>query len=69
MKKLLATLLLGMALAVAALPAAAQESGNTVTMTANANGAAVSLALPKETAQGVKALRLSFAFKRLKFWR
>lgn len=61
MKKLLATLLLGMALTVAALPAAAQESGNTVTMTANANGAAVSLALPKETAQGVKALRLSFA--------
>ena len=30
MKKLLATLLLGMALTVAALPAAAQESGNTV---------------------------------------
>ena len=37
MKKLLATLLLGMALTVAALPAAAQESGNTVTMTANAS--------------------------------
>lgn len=61
MKKYLATLLMGLVLTVAALPAAAQESGNTVTMTANADGAAVSLALPKETAQGVKALRLSFA--------
>lgn len=60
MKKLLATLLFGAALALAALPASAQSTDSTVTMTANAQGAAVSLALPKETAQGVRALRLSF---------
>lgn len=61
MKKLLATLLLGMALTVAALPAAAQDTGSAVTMTAEAQGAAVSLELPRDTAQGVKAMRLSFA--------
>lgn len=60
MKKLLATLLFGAALALAALPASAQGTDSAVTMTANAQGAAVSLALPKETAQGVRALRLSF---------
>lgn len=61
MKKLLATLLLGMALTVAALPASAQDTGSAVTMTAEAQGAAVSLELPRDTAQGVKAMRLSFA--------
>ena len=60
MKKLLATLLLGAALAVAALPVSAQGSDGTVTLTADGNAAAVSLALPQEAAQGVTALRLSF---------
>lgn len=61
MKKLLATLLFGAALALAALPVWAQGTDSAVTMTANAQGAAVSLALPAQTAQGVRALRLSFA--------
>lgn len=61
MKKYLATLLLGMALTVAALPAAAETSGGAVTMTATAQGASVRLELPAETVQGVKAMRLSFA--------
>lgn len=60
MKKLLATLLLGAALAMAALPVSAQGSDGTVTLTADGNAAAVSLALPQEAAQGVTALRLSF---------
>lgn len=60
MKKLLATLLLGAALAVAALPVSAQGTDGTVTLTADGNAAAVSLALPQEAAQGVTALRLSF---------
>lgn len=60
MKKLLATLLLGAALAVASLPVSAQETNGTVTLTADGNAAAVSLALPQEAAQGVQALRLSF---------
>lgn len=60
MKKLLATLLLGTALAVAALPVSAQGTDGTVTLTADGNAAAVSLALPQEAAQGVTALRLSF---------
>ena len=60
MKKLLATLLLGAALAVAALPVSAQGTDGTVTLTADGNAAAVSLALPQEAAQGVAALRLSF---------
>lgn len=60
MKKLLATLLLGAALAVAALPVSAQGTDGTVTLTADGNAAAVSLELPQEAAQGVTALRLSF---------
>lgn len=60
MKKLLATLLLGAALAMAALPVLAQGTDGTVTLTADGNAAAVSLALPQEAAQGVTALRLSF---------
>ena len=60
MKKFLATLLLGAALAVAALPVSAQGTDGTVTLTADGNAAAVSLALPQEAAQGVTALRLSF---------
>ena len=60
MKKLLATLLLGAALVVAALPVSAQGTDGTVTLTADGNAAAVSLALPQEAAQGVTALRLSF---------
>lgn len=60
MKKLLATLLLGTALAVAALPVSAQGTDGTVTLTADGNAAAVSLALTQEAAQGVTALRLSF---------
>lgn len=61
MKKILATLLLGLALIVAALPAAAETSGSAVTMTATAQGASVKLELPAESVQGVKAMRLSFA--------
>lgn len=61
MKKLLATLLLGLVLTVAALPAAAEDTGSAVTMTANAQGASVRLTLPADTVRGVKALRLSFA--------
>lgn len=60
MKKVLATLLLGAALAMAALPVSAQGTDGTVTLTADGNAAAVSLALPQEAAQGVTALRLSF---------
>lgn len=60
MKKLLATLLLGAALAMAALPVSAQGTDGTVTLTADGNAAAVSLELPQEAAQGVTALRLSF---------
>lgn len=63
MKKLLATLLLGAALAVAALPVAAQGADTMVTVTANGSAAAVSLNLPKDTAQGVKAFQLSFEVK------
>lgn len=61
MKKYLATLLLGLSLTVAALPAAAETSGSAVTMTATAQGASVKLELPAESVQGVKAMRLSFA--------
>lgn len=60
MKKILAALLLGAALAVAALPVSAQGVDSTVTMTAKGDTAAVRLDLPESTAQGVKALRLSF---------
>lgn len=60
MKKLLATLLLGAALAAAALPVSAREADNTVTVTATGNTAAVSLNLPENTVQGVKAFQLSF---------
>lgn len=60
MKKYLATLLLGLSLTVAALPAAAETSGSAVTMTATAQGASVKLELPAESVQGVKAMRLSF---------
>lgn len=63
MKKLLGTLLLGAALAVAALPVAAQGADTMVTVTANGSAAAVSLNLPKDTAQGVKAFQLSFEVK------
>lgn len=61
MKKFLATLLLGLALTVAALPAAAETSGSPVTLTATDGGASVHLDLPADTVQGVKALRLRFA--------
>lgn len=61
MKKILATLLLGLALTVAALPAAAETSGSPVTLTATDGGASVRLDLPADTVQGVKALRLRFA--------
>ena len=61
MKKFLATLLLGLALTVAALPAAAETSGSPVTLTATDRGASVHLDLPADTVQGVKALRLRFA--------
>lgn len=60
MKKILAALLLGAALAVAALPVSAQGVDSTVTMTAKGDTAAVRLDLPESSAQGVKALRLSF---------
>lgn len=60
MKKFLATLLLGLALTVAALPAAAETSGSPVTLTATDGGASVRLDLPADTVQGVKALRLRF---------
>lgn len=60
MKKLLATLLLGAALAAAALPVSAREADSTVTVTATGNAAAVSLNLPENTVQGVKAFQLSF---------
>ena len=61
MKKFLATLLLGLALTVAALLAAAETSGSPVTLTATDGGASVHLDLPADTVQGVKALRLRFA--------
>ena len=61
MKKFLATLLLGLALTVAALPAAAETSGSPVTLTATDGGASVRLDLPADTVQGIKALRLRFA--------
>ena len=61
MKKILATLLLGLALTVAALAAAAETSGSPVTLTATDGGASVRLDLPADTVQGVKALRLRFA--------
>lgn len=60
MKKILAALLLGAALAVAALPVSAQGVDSTVTMTAKGDTAAVRLDLPESSAQGVKALRISF---------
>lgn len=61
MKKILATMLLGLALGVAALPVSAQGVDGAVTMTAQNDGAAVSLSLPQEEARGITALRLSFA--------
>ena len=64
MKKFLATLLLGLALTVAALPAAAETSGSPVTLTATDGGASVRLDLPADTVQGVKALRLRIAVGR-----
>ena len=60
MKKILAALLLGAALAMTALPVSAQGVDSTVTMTANGDTAAVKLNLPENSAQGVKALSLSF---------
>lgn len=60
MKKWLATLLLGAALTLTALPVAAQGTDGTVTMNADGSQASVSLTLPQETAQDVTALRLSF---------
>lgn len=60
MKKILATLLLGTALAVAALPVSAAGVDNAVTLTANGNTAAVHLSLPENEAQGVTAMQLSF---------
>lgn len=60
MKKILATLLLGTALAVAALPVSAEGVDNAVTLTASGSTAAVHLDLPENEAKGVTALRLSF---------
>lgn len=60
MKKLLATLFLGVVLGVAALPASALGTAGEVTLTAKADGAAVSLSVPQEEGQGVTALSLSF---------
>lgn len=60
MKKWLATLLLGVALTLTALPVAAQGTDGTVTMHADGSQASVSLTLPQEVAQDVTALRLSF---------
>lgn len=60
MKKRLATLLLGAALTLTALPVAAQGTDGTVTMNADGSQASVSLTLPQEAAKDVTALRLSF---------
>ena len=60
MKKWLATLLLGAALTLTALPVAAQGTDGMVTMNADGSQASVSLTLPQEAAQDVTALRLSF---------
>lgn len=60
MKKILATLLLGTALAVAALPVSAAGTDNAVTLTANGSTAAVHLNLPENEAKGVTAMQLSF---------
>lgn len=60
MKKLLATLLLGTALTVAALPASAAGTDGTVTMQADGDRVAVSLAVPEGADQSATALRLSF---------
>lgn len=60
MKKILATLLLGTALAVAALPVSAAGADNAVTLTANGSTAAVHLKLPENEAKGVTAMQLSF---------
>ena len=60
MKKWLATLLLGAALTLTALPVAAQGTDGTVTMNADGSQASVSLTLPQEAAKDVTALRLSF---------
>lgn len=60
MKKILATLLLGAILAVTALPVLAADADNAVTLTASGNTAAVHLTLPKEEAQGITAMQLSF---------
>lgn len=60
MKKWLATLLLGAALTLTALPVAAQGTDSTVTMNADGSHASVSLTLPQEAAWDVTALRLSF---------
>lgn len=60
MKKILATLLLGTALAVAALPVSAAGADNAVTLTANGSTAAVHLNLPENEAKGVTAMQLSF---------
>ena len=64
MKKWLATLLLGAALTLTALPVAAQGTDGTVTMNADGSQASVSLTLPQEAAQDVTALRLSFQVDR-----
>lgn len=60
MKQLLATLLLGTALTVAALPASAAGTDGTVTMQADGDRVAVSLAVPEGADQSATALRLSF---------
>lgn len=60
MKKLLATLLLGAALTVGALPAAAAGTDGTVTMQPEGDRAAVTLSVPEGADQDATALRLSF---------
>lgn len=60
MKKLLATLLMGVALMGAALPAWAADTAGTVTMEAKGDQAAVSLSLPDQADQSATALQLTF---------
>ena len=60
MKKLLATLLLGAALTVGALPAAAAGTDGTVTMQPDGDRAAVTLSVPEGADQDATALRLRF---------
>ena len=63
MKKLLAALLLGLVLGVAALPVSALGAQGDVTLTARKDGADVALALPEDEAEGITALSLGFTLE------